>query len=69
MVEVFKTNIPEESISKDISKFLLKYFPKSKISFDLQDCDKILRIEAQKIEADTIISLVSNQGFMCEILT
>lgn len=37
-------------------------------NFDLEDCDKILRVETQSLHAPTITSLLKNQGFYCEEL-
>jgi hypothetical protein len=44
MVEVFKTNVEELKASKQIIQVLLEQFPSHKINFDLDDCDKILRV-------------------------
>jgi len=43
-------------------------FPFSKINFDLEDCDKILRIEGNQICIQTIIELMKGRGFECEVL-
>jgi hypothetical protein len=43
-------------------------FPSLKINFDLIDCDKILRVEGEKIEPIRIMTLVKENGFECEIL-
>ncbi len=45
MVEVFKTNVEEVSDASKIVTILLQYFPDSTINFDLDDCDKVLRIK------------------------
>lgn len=68
MVEVFKTNVEHKEIAEQISSVLLVYFPFSKINFDLQDCDRILRIEDKEICAKTIIELINRKGFECEVL-
>lgn len=68
MVEVFKTNVNEESISNEIHYSIMKCFPNSTINFDLQDCDKILRIEAEQINSTQVISILSELGYNCEIL-
>lgn len=60
MVEIFKTNVGSNSESKIILRLLSKSFPGYKINFDLDDCDRILRIESPSgnIEIETILSLV-----------
>ena len=52
MVEVFKTNVQEADESDKIILKLLEHFPDSQINFDLDDCDKILRFEANLIETE-----------------
>ncbi|KAF2515632.1 hypothetical protein [Flavobacterium foetidum] len=68
MIEVFKTNVQEESQCKIIIEKLLEHFPNSSINFDLEDCDKILRIHAASISNQKIIELLSAFGYSCEVL-
>ena len=49
MIEVFKTNVQNEIQCKQKLKTLKKKFPALKINFDLQDCDKIVRVEGKNI--------------------
>lgn len=67
-VEVFKTNIIQEEDASQISQLLNSEYPKHKINFDLEDCDKILRIEGNKIDSTQIIELLLNKGFKCYVL-
>ncbi len=69
MVEVFKTNVQEAEQSKMIVGKLLEYFPNSIINFDLEDCDKILRVEGKQICVKTIIEILNIHGLQCEVLT
>ena len=68
MVEVFKTNIDKFHLSRILVKKLLKYYPGSCASIDLQDCDKVLRVEGSEICPDKIIELVIADGYKCERL-
>ncbi len=68
MIEVFKTNIEQSSDATNIVQMLHQHFPGSRINFDLQDCDKILRVEGKDFSTDKIIMLVHKNGFRCEIL-
>lgn len=68
MIEVFKTNVQEAEQSKMIVGKLLEYFPNSIINFDLEDCDKILRVHALSISNHTIIELLNSYGYHCEVL-
>ena len=68
MIEIFKTNVEEISQAEKILNLLLEEFPGSKINFDLEDCDKILRIEGEKFETEKIIMLIEKNGLKCSVL-
>lgn len=68
MIEVFKTNVQEMEQSKMIVVKLLEHFPNSIINFDLEDCDKILRVHAPSISNHHIIELLNSYGYHCEPL-
>ena len=68
MVEVFKTNVRKKAQSKMLLSILSEAFPSFKINFDLSDCDKVLRVEGDSIEALRIMILVKEYGVKCEIL-
>ena len=68
MVEAFKTNVQKKAQSKMLLCILSEAFPSFKINFDLSDCDKVLRVEGDNMEALPIIILVKEYGFKCEIL-
>ena len=68
MVEVFKTNVQKKVQSKMLLCILSEAFPSFKINFDLSDCDKMLRVEGDNMEALRIMILVKEYGFKCEIL-
>ena len=68
MVEVFKTNVQKKVQSKMLLSILSEAFPSFKINFDLSDCDKVLRVEGDNMEALTIMIIVKEYGFNCELL-
>lgn len=68
MVEVFKTDVFESDRSIVILQKLLEYFPDNKINFDLEDCDKILRVEGTNILPEKIMQILNEQGYECQIL-
>ena len=68
MVEVFKTNVQKKTQSKMLLYILSEAFPSFKINFDLSDCDKVLRVEGDNMEALRIMMLVKEYGFNCEVL-
>ncbi len=68
MVEAFKTNVQKKAQSKMLLSILSEAFPSFKINFDLSDCDRVLRVEGDNMEALRIMILVKEYGFTCEIL-
>ncbi|MBL7817877.1 MAG: hypothetical protein JNL70_22905 [Saprospiraceae bacterium] len=64
MVEVFKTNVQTQEQADGIIEHLLVLFPNSKIGFDLEDCDKVLRVESDffsMIELETALQTLDFQ--------
>lgn len=68
MVLVFKTNVQECELAQQLIERLLSCFPHCKINFDLQDCDKILRVEGHHVQPEKIIQELSNSGILCQPL-
>ncbi len=68
MIEVFKTNVQTEKQSKGLLPALCRSFPSLKINFDLDDCDKILRVKGENISSKKIIEILNAEGFQCKIL-
>lgn len=60
IVEIFKTDVGDHSTGNMIVNALTKYFPSYKVNFDLDDCDRILRVESRNgnIEINSIIKIV-----------
>jgi len=67
-VEIFKTNVQAVSESHKVTGKLLECFSDYQIHFDLNDCDKIMRVEAKIIDRERIIANLECFGFTCEIL-
>lgn len=68
IVEVFKTNVLEDEQASLLISVLLDHFPQHKINFDLQDCDKILRVEGRQIIPKQIIQVMNKYGHECQAL-
>ena len=68
MVEVFKTNVQEVGHSEKMVRKLLEHFPESRINFDLDDCDKILRVEGEHVLPEKIIEILGSNGYQCHAL-
>ena len=68
MVEVFKTDVREAEHAERLIDLLYKYFPARKINFDLEDCDKILRIDSTVNFSSEVIETLRENGVWCEEL-
>jgi hypothetical protein len=68
MVEVFKTNIQDKTTVYLITEELSMLFPDSRINFDLDDCDKILRVESEIVIPEEVVKILTYKGFFCEVL-
>ncbi|MEP6928791.1 MAG: hypothetical protein ABI850_02220 [Flavobacterium sp.] len=69
MIEIFKTNVNSKRQSGKILKMLKRIFPNASFIFDLEDCDKILRVDhIETRQIRTIKNEIINLGFACEIL-
>ena len=69
IVEVFKTNVEEVELSELLIQQLEDQFPDSHINFDMEDCDKILRVESSAVAPEKIIQILNSNGYSCEVLT
>lgn len=69
MIEVFKTNVLFQKDALQIVDILKKIMTNAKINFDLEDCDKILRIEGNNtFKNKDIMNFLKGLGYNCEIL-
>jgi hypothetical protein len=70
MIEVFKTNVQKAKQAKVVTAVLIEQFPGFKVNFDLDDCDKILRVESSNgaINYSFITGLVKRLGYEIETL-
>lgn len=68
MVEIFKTNISNLAQTQQAIQLLKLQFPLAQITFDLEDCDRILRIENETINPNNVINALTQLGFYCQVL-
>lgn len=54
--------------TKLILEIINNKFPELIVNFDLDDCDKILRVEGEKINIGKLKSIINTENFNCEIL-
>lgn len=70
MIEVFKTNVEETADAIWLIAQITIAFPEYAVNFDLQDCDRILRIKTtgSDVDAYCVRTILDASGFECEIL-
>jgi hypothetical protein len=63
MVEIFKTNVKNKKQAGKVLKTLSNRLPAYLFNFDLDDCDRILRVKSAgpPIETVSVIKLVKDQ--------
>lgn len=69
-IEIFKTNVNAPEAASAIIKRLKITFPFYQFNFDLEDSDKILRVESEtdSVNVEKIIFLVKEENIEIEIL-
>jgi hypothetical protein len=73
-VEVFKTDVADPEKANWLVAQIERNFSNCKVNFDLDDCDRILRvvfedrIQSDPIAIGSLIDLLKNVGCMAEVL-
>jgi hypothetical protein len=69
-VEIFKTNVRGKRNALYLVGEMNAVFPGHKISIDLDDRDKVLRVESRKgnVKTTEVIKLLKQRNFHCEVL-
>ncbi len=68
VVLVFKTNVLKLREAKILIDKIVHQFPLYQVTFDLEDCDKVLRIEGTLVNALQISTILNNSNYQCSIL-
>ncbi len=68
MVEVFRTNIDCHEIAGALVVELQSLYPSATVNFDLDDCDRILRVKGDSIHPPDVICHLEGRGYNCEVL-
>lgn len=70
MVEVFKTSVQDNVQAGIVKQLLLKQNPLLEINFDLEDCDKILRIKniEDAVDISSVLNVLNETGIYVEVL-
>lgn len=69
-IEVYATTVTSRSAAEALLAQLRRFFPGWCISFDLEDCDRVLRVASagNPIPTDFIEDLLRQSGYGCEPL-
>jgi hypothetical protein len=70
MIEVFKTNVDEPKYADILVEHIQRVFYGYEANFDLQDCDKILRVKnvTGNVNTHRLIEMLNRFGFDAEVL-
>jgi hypothetical protein len=68
IVQVFKTNVNDPSQANMLCELVQTEVTVHRANFDLEDCDKIFRVESTANIDEKIVALLHLHGFMCEEL-
>lgn len=69
-VKVYKTNLDNRETAKSILEEIRKTQPGSDPSFDLEDCDNVLRVENSitDVNESGLNEILKNHGYNMEVL-
>ena len=68
MIEVFRTDVQQAEEASRIKNLLDLHLPDCRIVFDLDDCDRILKITGGQVPVSEVMQLVQANGYCCEVL-
>jgi hypothetical protein len=70
MIEVFKTDVREPEHAQLLVGEIRRHFSTLEVNFDLDDCDRILRVRStDTVDASAIIELLKGFGYEAEVLS
>ena len=64
-IEIFVTNISDKKEFSKIKTAISKITSDAMVTIDLDDKDKVLRVEAESVDPEKIISTVRDYNFRC----
>ncbi len=70
MIEVFKTQVKDQVQARNLTDYIHRRFRNYQANFDLDDCDKILRVECLTgpVQSLFLIRFLKDLGCQAEIL-
>lgn len=67
-VEIFRTDVEDATEAESIILELQIRYPMMKANFDLDDCDRILRVAGEMVNPEHIIEIMRSFNRICELL-
>jgi len=67
-VEIFKTNVDDEHTALKALQMLQDALPGCEINFDLDDCDRVLRIKGEAFDVGLVLEKMKWLGHQCGLL-
>lgn len=64
-IKIFKTNVDCPKDASYIMRCLQELVFGCQFNFDLQDCDRILRIEGKRISSRKVVESLKKLGYQC----
>lgn len=68
MVVVYRTNINNKRQFKTVNRLLCRLFNDLQINIDLEDNEKVLRLEGKDIISAEVINSLGKIGFLCQVM-
>jgi hypothetical protein len=70
MIEVFKTDVCDPRQAKRLVELIHQTFQDYEANFDLEDCDKVLRVKSrcESVKPTILIELLKGMGFSAEVM-
>lgn len=68
MIFVFKTSVKSKQQVKRLQSHFNNLLLDGKWNFDLDDCDKILRVESESDVVFQVVDFLTTNGFQCSEL-
>ncbi|MBL0740692.1 hypothetical protein [Chryseolinea lacunae] len=68
MIYVFKTSVATQADVQRLKPVLQERLENAKWTFDLDDCDKVLRVDSKIENEQAVIQLLRRNGYDCEAL-
>lgn len=67
LIEVYSTNIYCTRQAEQLEASIISEFPHVKVSYDLQDCDKILKVSGD-FDPSAIVEIAKHAGLFAQLL-